>query len=425
MVKRKPDGDSPSNPNLKKAAASDQQNTKTESPAAAAYRRNRAVKLAQIPSDTSAADPEAYDVYDFPSALPPPPSSTRQTPPAVIKVDDTLLEDDQAALHDTQNEEPTPIISGKVIDEDTLINILCLSHDDDLTEHAFNAIMQHAAAAAAPGDEFGILFMRRFISKLADTPINQEWLVGIIGLLQQNLDSLCDRAKSQIQSLGKLPLQTRVRLEFPVEESEPEDTAHSRGDKVAEEGTEKIETKPKGKSGNDKEDVNDWNNAVVAVKSNKSKRKTNDTQQSSAPASKQSSTAPEFIVFDDNPEGPETKGPSSKELNPSNVLPNLQPPEAPIDSPFDLFVRSATEANCFTAGQSHKAVKAFNKRVRRTWPHIEPEQRASWVKLFNARPDDVPLIIKGKALLWSQELLFKLLPNNDKAESEHAGTEKP
>lgn len=425
MAKRKADGDPPSKPEAKKPAASDQQNTKTESPAATAYRRKRAAKLAQIPSDTSATDPETYDVYDFPSALPSPPSSTRQTPPAVTKVDDTLLEDDQAAPNDTQSEEPTPIITGKIIDEDTLINIMCLSHDDDLTEHAFDAIMQHAAAAATPGDEFGILFMRNFIAKLAGTAINEEWLVEIIGLLQQNLDTMCDRARCQIQSLGKLPLPTRARLEFPVDESGSEDTAQPRDDEVAKESPEKIETKRKGKSANDKEDVDDRNNTVVLGKSKQSKRKTKDTKQTLKPVSKQFSTAPEFTVFDDNEEESNPNEPTTKVPTPEIASSELQPSEAQIDSPYDLFVRSATEANCFTAGQSRKAIKAFNKRVRRTWPRITPEQQASWVKLFNGRPDDVPLIVKGKALLWSQELLFKLLPSNDRAESEHTSTEQP
>ncbi|KAM0706230.1 hypothetical protein Q7P35_006779 [Cladosporium inversicolor] len=412
MAKRKADGDPPSKPEPKRSAASNQQSTKPESPAATAYRRKRAAKLAQIPSDTSATDPEAYDVYDFPSALPSPPSSTRQTPPAVPKVEDTVLEDDKAAHNDTQSEEPASIITGKIIDEDTLINILCLSHDDDLTEHAFDAIMQHAAAAATPGDEFGILFMRSFISRLAGTAINQEWLVEIIGLLQQNLDSLCDRAKSQIQSLGKLPLPTRARLEFPVDESETDDTVQPCDDGAAAEAFDEIETKRKDKPSDNKEDLNDRINSVVPTKSRKSKRKTKDTQQTSEPASKQSSTAPNFIFFDDN----------SQESNPKVASSEHQPSEAPINSPYDLFVRSATEVNFFTAGQSRKDVKAFNKRVRRTWHRIKPEQQASWVKLFNARPDDVPLIVKGKALLWSQELLFKLLPNNEKAEPEHEHT---
>jgi hypothetical protein len=107
-----------------------------------------------------------------------------------------------------------------------------------------------------------------------------------------------------------------------------------------------------------------------------------------------------------------------QEPEPNNVSSGFQLPESPIGSAYDLFVRSATEA---ATGQNGKATKAHNKRIRRLWPRLEPEQQATWVKLFNARPDDVPLVTKGKALLWSQDLLSKLLPNDSKA----ASTEQP
>ena len=206
MAKRKADGDAPSKPKHKKPAASTHQDPKLESPAARAYRHRRAAKLAQIPSDTSAKDSETHDIYDFPSVLPSPPSSTRQTPPAVPKIDSSALKRDQNAHNDASSEEVAPTISGLILDESTLLDILCFHCDDGLTGDAFDAIMQHAATAARPGDEFGILFVKKFISDLAETPINQEWLAKITDLLQQNLDGLCDRTKSQIQSLGKLPL---------------------------------------------------------------------------------------------------------------------------------------------------------------------------------------------------------------------------
>jgi hypothetical protein len=53
-----------------------------------------------------------------------------------------------------------------------LLDILSIHCDDSLAENAFEAIMQHAAAAAISGDEFGIFFIQKFISDLADTPIN-------------------------------------------------------------------------------------------------------------------------------------------------------------------------------------------------------------------------------------------------------------
>lgn len=411
MAKRKADGDPPSKSKPKKPAPSDLQNPKPESPAAKAYRRKRAAKLAQIPSDKPAADPAAYDVYAFPSELPSPPASM-QTPPAVPKFDSGVLEDDQDATSDTQSAEPTPTVSGLLLDESTLLDILCFHCDDDLTTSAFDAIMQHAAAAAEPGDEFGTLFLKRFVSELAETHINQEWLAEIIGLIQQSLDSLCDRAKSQIQSLGKLPLPERARLEPPVDEMELDDMEASLGTLLThtQEAPKTIDNKWRSKSANDQEDVGDQNNTAVPKQSKKSKRKSKDTQQGSMPASTHLSTMQQLITSDDLLQDPK----------PNNASPDLQQPEALIDTPYDLFVSSAIVVNCFATDQDCKAAKAYNKRVRRLWSRIEPEQQAAWVKLFHARDDDVPLVIKGEGLLWSQDLVSRLLPDQCKPKPEHA-----
>jgi hypothetical protein len=417
MTKRKADGDPPSKPKPKKPSPSDQQNAQTESPAAKAYRRRRAAKLAQIASDVSAADPETHDVYDFSSTLPSPPPSTRQTPPAVPKADNTVLEDDQAAHNDNASVEYTPTVSGRVLDESTLLDILCFHCDDDLATDAFAAIMQHAAAAAKPGDEFGVLFLKSFITELASTPINQDWLTEIIGLLQQNLDSLCDRAKCQIRSLGKLALPERERLEPPVDEMELDDTevpsctlsSYTREATENIENIETIENKPTGKSANDEKYLRDWNNIAAPVQSKKSRRKNKDTQQSAKPTSKHSITTQKLTTSDDIPRNPKT----------THTSPDLQKPEASISTPYELFVRSATAANCFATDQNGKVTKAYNKRVRRLWTRIEREHTAAWVKLFNARPDDVPLVIKGEGLLWSQDLVSKLLPNDCKPKPEH------
>lgn len=328
----------------------------------------RAAKLAGLPSDASANHSETYDVHDFPSALPSPPSSTRQTPFAVPKVGDSALQDDQNARNDPSGEGVAPTVSGRTLDERTLLDILCFHCDDGLTEDAFDAIMQHAAATAKPGDEFGILFVKRFISDLADTPINQDWLAEIIHRLQQSLDHLCDRAKSQIQSMGKLRLPECVRLEPPVESDAelPDDDEALKG------FAKKIGTMSMGETTNDREDVRYQDSTVVSVRSKHSERKVKGTQRGSQPACKQSSTTQEFTVSDDTDEKHE----------PNNDSSDLQQPGAPKDSVYDLFVRSATEANCFATGHDRKAVKRFNKRVRRAWARMEPESRAAWVKFF-------------------------------------------
>jgi len=171
MAKRKAEGDPPSKRKPKKPT------TKPETPAARAYRLKGAERSAHIPSDTPATGPETHDVYAFPPTLPSPLSSNRQASPATPKVDSTVIE----ARLDTSSVKSSPTISSEIIDEETLFAILCGpddhnltkdSIDDGLTKAAFNAIMQHAAAAARPGDEFGVLFTRRLISELAATHIN-------------------------------------------------------------------------------------------------------------------------------------------------------------------------------------------------------------------------------------------------------------
>jgi hypothetical protein len=282
-----------------------------------------------------------------------------------------------------------------------------------LATDAFAAIMQHAAAAARPGDEFGILFLKRFLSQLADTPINPDWLTEIIGLLQQNLDSLCDRAKFQIQSLGKLPLPQRERLGPSVDEIENDDVEASLGTLLShvEEASEETETKTMDKSANDQEDVGNLKHTVAPAKSKKSKRKVKDSQQSSQAASKPFSITQASAASKN----------SAPDPKPNNASPDLQPSEAHINTPYDLFVQSAAAANCFAKEQDRKTVKAYNKRARRLWSRIETEQQAAWVKLFHARPDDVPLVIKGEGLLWSQDLVAKLLPDDCKPKPEHIG----
>ncbi|GAB7333796.1 hypothetical protein MBLNU13_g05311t2 [Cladosporium sp. NU13] len=392
MTKRKADGD-PGKRKPKKPAASGRQNPKPESPAARTYRHRRAARSARIPSDTSATDPEAYGVYAFSSS----PSSTRQTPPGVPKVDNTVLAGDDDKRNDTQSVNSTSTVSSLILDEDTLLRILCFHCDDGLTEDAFDAIVQHAAAAVKTGDEFGIIFLKRFISKLADMPINQDWLAEIIDRLQQNLDSLCDRVRGQIQSLGKLPLPDRERLEPPVgsDEEEPRD------DGVLKDVAEEIQSNSMGKSTDNREDMRHQDSSVVTVRSKCCERKTKDTRRDSQPASMHSGTKQELTASDDKPQLPK----------PNNAPLNLQQRKAPMDSVYELFVRCVNEANCSATQQNGKAIKAFNKRVRRAWARIDSEPKAAWVKLFNARPDDVSLIIKGKKLLWSQGLHLKLFPS--------------
>lgn len=416
MAKRKADHDLSSKYSPKKPAALGQQHTKPETPIAKAYRRKRAIKLAQtpaaivkddqvlydvysfpptLPAGTSKDAQSLYDVYTFPSTLPSPPSLATNTPNAGCDDDPIVLEGDENACNDTQSAHRSP--DGPVdIPEDTLFAILHKFPGVDLTETALDAIMQYAAAAAKPGDEFGIIFMRRFISRLAETPIEDEWLAKIVDLLQQNLGSLCDRVKCQIRSLGKTPLPSRRQPEVHA------DSTRSGVGVVKNSKTSSHTAKSKAKSKTRGATTKTTDGAEDSGKHTKQdRRKTKDTQQQkSSPAPTQSSPAQCLITPSDG----------CQEWQPNDGTSSYYVSTGPLDSVDALFTRSATDAHCFAADEDGKAIKSYGKRIRRIWARVEPEQRADWVKLFNARPDAVSPSVHGQRLLQSQGLLVKFLP---------------
>lgn len=112
---------------------------------------------------------------------------------------------------------------------------------------------------------------------------------------------------------------------------------------------------PMGKTTNNREEVGHQDNTVVTVRDKHSEHKTKGIRRGSQPAFNPSCTANESTTSDNELQVP----------NPNNVLPDLQPPEAPMDTAYEMFVRSANEAHCFATAQDRKAVKTFNKRVRR------------------------------------------------------------
>jgi hypothetical protein len=374
MAERKADSNSPSKRHPKKIATSQKHSIKPETPAAKAYRRKRAAKLAQAPSKASQSGPEAYDVYAFPPTLPSRPLSAKEAPPSLPKVDLTESEDEEATRNGEQSVVTTFPISGTIPEDDTLLAILCVFHDNDLTEVALDAIMQKAAAAAKPGDELGILYMRKLVSKLANTPIEPEWLARIIDLIQQTLESLCDRVKCQIRSLGKLPLPKQAKMQALADTTQVVDIIQLLGDGAPDQSFEATKIKQTANSANAVVGAKLPNSDTVPVRNKQSQRKTKARPQ---PAPMQSSPTKNSTVY-------------------------------------DLFVRSATDANCFASETNGEANKAYRKRIHKAWSHIEPEQRAAWVKLLNTRPDVIPMSVKGQKLLWSQGLIAKLLPTDHK-----------
>lgn len=358
----------------------------------------RAAKLAGLPSDASANHSETYDVHDFPSALPSPPSSTRQTPFAVPKVGDSALQDDQNARNDPSGEGVAPTVSGRTLDERTLLDILCFHCDDGLTEDAFDAIMQHAAATAKPGDEFGILFVKRFISDLADTPINQDWLAEIIHRLQQSLDHLCDRAKSQIQSMGKLRLPECVRLEPPVESDAelPDDDEALKG------FAKKIGTMSMGETTNDREDVRYQDSTVVSVRSKHLSAKSRApsealSQLASNQAQHRSSQSPMIPMRNTSRTMTRQTFSNQEPQRTLSTTCSSAPRPKPTASPPGMTERpSSASTNAFA-------------ELGLAW---SPSRGRPGSNSFNARPDDVPFVIKGNELLCSQGLHAKLCPRD-------------
>jgi hypothetical protein len=401
MAERKADSNSPSKRHPKKIATSQKHSIKPETPAAKAYRRKRAAKLAQAPSKASQSGPEAYDVYAFPPTLPSRPLSAKEAPPSLPKVDLTESEDEEATRNGEQSVVTTFPISGTIPEDDTLLAILCVFHDNDLTEVALDAIMQKAAAAAKPGDELGILYMRKLVSKLANTPIEPEWLARIIDLIQQTLESLCDRVKCQIRSLGKLPLPKQAKMQALADTTQVVDIIQLLGDGAPDQSFEATKIKQTANSANAVVGAKLPNSDTVPVRNKQSQRKTKARPQ---PAPMQSSPTKNSTVTIVNAQ----QSKSSQSASESRLSGES------FDSVYDLFVRSATDANCFASETNGEANKAYRKRIHKAWSHIEPEQRAAWVKLLNTRPDVIPMSVKGQKLLWSQGLIAKLLPTDHK-----------
>jgi len=185
-----------------------------------------------------------------------------------------------------------------------------------------------------------------------------------------------------------------------VSTAPPSDTAKPRDERVSKQASKKTKTKRMVKPANDQEDVTHQGRTV----SKQSKREIKDTRQGLQPSSKHSSTTQDITATDGSPQ----------KLKSKTVASNLHPQEAPTNPVYDLFVRSAIGSTDSAAEQNDKAIRIFNKHIRMAWRRMKPDQKAAWVKLFNARSDGEPQSTKGKELLWLQGLLTDLLPNERK-----------
>lgn len=78
------------------------------------------------------------------------------------------------------------------------------------TQVAIFGVLQHAHASATSGDEFGLEYVRAFLSMLKQRTANHAKVMKITLVLQQKLQEKCDRVHSQIRLLSKSPVSTSL-----------------------------------------------------------------------------------------------------------------------------------------------------------------------------------------------------------------------
>jgi hypothetical protein len=409
MTKRKADNASPNKRKPKKRAAPSQKDAKPETPVAKAYRRKHAAKFAQPTAASSKAEPGSYDVYAFPPTLPSPPPSDQHSPPPHPKEDNTLPE----ARDDTVESQRTDAIAPTIpvnIPEDTLLYILCNPYDDKLTKTALDGVMQLAAKTAKSSDEFGLLFTQSFVTKLAGLHINGAWLAEIVDIFQQGLRKSCHQAQCQIGSLGKLALRKGSATGSDVDAVRGGDAAQVWGNTAREDFPKTVCVKQnttKTVTASVPENLTHANTSVVPAKGKSGKRKTKEIPQRSSLQS---------LVQHALDQGLDVAKEAPQSWQPNDCTSSSYLHNKPIDSVYDLFVVSAIDAHCFATGESGEIINAYANRVRKIWHRIEPENKAGWLKLFNARPEADPFSVRGQRLLESQGLLVKFLPDAGRPE---------
>jgi hypothetical protein len=409
MAKRKADSASPNKRKPKRRAAASLKDAKPETPVAKAYRRKHAARFDKPTAGPSKPEPGLYDVYAFPPTLPSPPPSDQHSPPTQPKEGDTLLVEKVNIGESGQPDALAHTISAD-IPEDTLLDILCNPYDSELIKTALDGVMQLAAAAAQPGDEFGVLFMQNFVNKLAGLHINGAWLAEIVNILQQHLRSLCDRAQCRIGSLGKLALRKGRTAESHLEMVQTGDAVHADANPGQEDFPRTVYVKhgtAKTESVNIEEDATHSSSHVVPAKKQKKggKRKTKETPQHSSLQS---------LVQQALTQGLDVPDEASQTWQPNDRTSSFYLSNAPLNSVYDLFVVSAIDAHRFAVGEPIEIINAYANRVRKIWHRVESDHKAGWVKLFNARPAATSPSVRGQRLLESQGLLVKFLPDADR-----------
>lgn len=404
-------------------------------------RRRKHSAIANVSETTS--DSQPHDVYTFqpPMLLPSPgsASSPDATDSAIALENDDDRREVRAGDKEHRNTEEagnqTPVIICE-IQEDTLLNILCAIQDVEVAKQAIKVLLQRTATSAKSGDEFGIQYLRSFISRLSEMSIDQSWLAKVIDLIQHDLERVCDRAVCQVRSLGKSPLTGNDALNdtetvalneshrasdvdaalvqapstpeansdnmmsgaLPVSnEAEHEDTIMTfPEDEVDPNAT--LDDAPIHQNEAEHEHIKV---APIEIKPKKQKKK-KQTQRSSPLAA---------TMQDNIDKGSMTARNASPPWTPNNGTSSFYVACAPMNTNLDLFVRSAVDAHCFASDEAPAIIAAYTREVRRAWTTLQPEQRAAWVKLFNSLPEAESLSVRGQRLLESQGLLAKFVPD--------------
>lgn len=198
MPKRKADDALPNKQVPKKKAISQLPPEDLDISPEEAFRRKHAVTFDIQPVSAVRVKSEAQDndALQIPTTTPeinPTSSSDNDIGSSMVETSDTL------AKRNTEADHPV----SKNIAEDTLLTILSTHRDAEWAQIAIKGVLQHASESASRDDEFGTLYVRNFISQLAERVFEDAWLMEVIEMLQEKLEGRCDRVRSQILALGK------------------------------------------------------------------------------------------------------------------------------------------------------------------------------------------------------------------------------
>lgn len=385
--------------NTKRRAASEQQRASIGLSAEQAFRQKHTEDFDLLPSDLAQVKKEPHD-DDCPRTSSRSPEGNDNRQPATTRNDLNALAP-KAFDHHIDRHVDANLSVPRSIPEDTLLEILCTSRDVEWVQIAIGSVLQHACTTATSGDEFGIAYIRAFISRLADRVVYDAWLAEVIGLIQQRLDSTCDRVQSQIHSLGKARASNS---------SAARATQQTRDEQSREQGSSKASasaSQPKQKpySGGATIHASKVTAMDHTINGEAQDSETDVAYEPSAPpisakpaASEQQTSSFEVAL-------------THWQLN-TGATP-LYAPRSPLRKVFDLFARCAIDAHHFHDAENVDAIQQYRKHARAIWKKISTKHRSDWEKLFEVRTSATNISLRGQALLKVQGLLADVLQDSE------------